>query len=153
LDADKTRATTLICATTAPSTTAVTPDNISKSQHQPKEECDFVSKASTYQEKESCDLPPFTNIMAANRAEIAVRIMRAATELNSGTVAICTDEDRYSQHRWGADKSYVLNKKDKDSTPISAYLDIDEIIRIAKRANVDAIHPRYGFLSESPKFA
>lgn len=96
--------------------------------------------------------PLFTNVMAANRAEIAVRIMRAATELNAGTVGIYVHEDRYSQHRWGADRSFLLGKED-DATPISAYLDIPQIIQIAKDADVDAIHPGYGFLSESPEFA
>ena len=86
---------------------------------------------------------PFANIMAANRAEIAVRIMRAATELNVGTVGIYVDEDRYSQHRWGADRSFLL-EKDEGATPISAYLDIPQIIQIAKDNNVDAIHPGYG---------
>lgn len=103
-----------------------------------------------------CDVPPFTNLMAANRAEIAVRIMRAATELNCGTVAVYAHEDRYSQHRWGADKSFLLEKPlgdDGTSTPISRYLDIQEIIRIAKEAKVSAIHPGYGFLSESSEFA
>ncbi|CAB9498806.1 Pyruvate carboxylase [Seminavis robusta] len=100
----------------------------------------------------SGNTPPFKNIMAANRAEIAVRIMRAATELNSGTVGIYVAEDSYSQHRWGADRSFQLEKEDSAS-PISAYLDIDQIIQIAKDANVDAIHPGYGFLSESPDFA
>jgi len=99
-----------------------------------------------------CDVPPFTNIMAANRAEIAVRIMRAATELNAGTVAIYGHEDRYSQHRWGADRSYLLEKKE-GASPISAYLDIDQIIKVAKEAHVDCIHPGYGFLSEAPQFA
>lgn len=97
-------------------------------------------------------LVPFKNIMAANRAEIAVRIMRASTELNTGTVGIYVNEDRYSQHRWGADRSFLL-EKDADATPISAYLDIPQIIQIAKDADVDAIHPGYGFLSESPAFA
>lgn len=97
--------------------------------------------------------PPFKVIMAANRAEIAVRIMRAATEMNMGTVAIFCQEDRYSQHRWGADKSFKLEKKTADSTPISTYLDIDQIIEVAKKSNVEAIHPGYGFLSESPEFA
>lgn len=78
--------------------------------------------------------------------------MRAATELNSGTVAVYSHEDRYSQHRWGADYSYELHKK-PGATPISAYLDIDQIISVAKAANADAIHPGYGFLSESPEFA
>lgn len=91
--------------------------------------------------------------MAANRAEIAVRIMRAATELNAGTVAIYCHEDRYSQHRWGADRSYLLQKASANATPISTYLDIPQIIKIAKEANVEAIHPGYGFLSESPEFA
>jgi len=95
---------------------------------------------------------PFKNIMAANRAEIAVRIMRAATELNTGTVGIFVREDRYSQHRWGADRSFMLEKAE-GATPISAYLDIPQIIQIAKDADVDAIHPGYGFLSESPEFA
>mmetsp|Transcript_36116 Transcript_36116/g.84374 ORF Transcript_36116/g.84374 Transcript_36116/m.84374 type:complete len:1243 (-) Transcript_36116:126-3854(-) len=97
--------------------------------------------------------PPFKTIMAANRAEIAVRIMRAATELNMGTVAIYGHEDRYSQHRWGADRSFELTRSDPLSTPISAYLDIPQIIDIAISNDVEAIHPGYGFLSESPEFA
>jgi pyruvate carboxylase len=95
---------------------------------------------------------PFNKVMAANRAEIAVRIMRASTELNMATVGIFGFEDRYSQHRWGADQSFLLEKED-DATPISAYLDIPQIIDIAKKEGVDAIHPGYGFLSESPEFA
>jgi len=67
-------------------------------------------------------------------------------------VAIYSEEDRYGQHRWGADESYLLDKED-GATPISAYLDIDQIISIAKKGGVDAIHPGYGFLSESPEFA
>jgi pyruvate carboxylase len=98
------------------------------------------------------DGPPFANIMAANRAEIAVRIMRAATEMNAGTVGIYVSEDKYSQHRWGADRSFLL-EKEEGATPISAYLDIPQIIKIAHENNVDAIHPGYGFLSESPEFA
>jgi len=95
---------------------------------------------------------PFNKVMAANRAEIAVRIMRASTELNMATVAIYGYEDRYSQHRWGADQSFLLDKA-PSASPISAYLDIPQIIAIAKKANVDAIHPGYGFLSENPDFA
>lgn len=96
--------------------------------------------------------PPFSKVMAANRAEISVRIQRAITELNMASVAIYVDEDRYGQHRWGADESYLL-KKTPEATPISAYLDIPQIINIAKESGVDAIHPGYGFLSESPQFA
>ena len=95
---------------------------------------------------------PFSKIMAANRAEISVRIQRAVTELNVGSVAIYCEEDRYGQHRWGADESYLLHKQD-GATPISAYLDIDQIVALAKKGGVDAIHPGYGFLSESPEFA
>jgi len=109
---------------------------------------DFVS---SYDEND-CAVPPFNKVMAANRAEIAVRICRACTELNMETVAIYGFEDRYSQHRWGADTSYLL-AKEENATPISAYLDIPQIIQIAKKAGVSAIHPGYGFLSESPEFA
>ena len=91
---------------------------------------------------------PFKKIMAANRAEIAVRIMRAATELNMETVAIYGYEDRYSQHRWGADQSFMLKPAE---TAVKAYLDVEQVISIAKENGVDAIHPGYGFLSESPE--
>jgi len=111
-------------------------------------DCDVIDM------KESPRRPatPFKRIMAANRAEIAVRIMRAATELNLATVAIYGYEDRYSQHRWGADQSFMLEKKEGQS-PVQAYLDIEQIIAIAKEHQVDAIHPGYGFLSESSAFA
>ena len=102
-----------------------------------------ATSAAPVSSSSSEDKPFFKNIMAANRAEIAVRIMRAATEMNAGTVGIYVNEDRYSQHRWGADLSFLLEKSD-DATPISAYLDIEQIIKIAKDANVDAIHPGYG---------
>jgi pyruvate carboxylase len=95
---------------------------------------------------------PFNKVMAANRSEISVRIMRACTELNMGTVAIYGYEDRYSQHRWGADQSFMLEKEEM-ATPISAYLDIAQIIDVAKKNGVEAIHPGYGFLSENPAFA
>ncbi|GFH60502.1 hypothetical protein CTEN210_16978 [Chaetoceros tenuissimus] len=95
---------------------------------------------------------PFKKVLASNRAEIAVRIMRACTELNMSTVAIYGYEDRYSQHRWGADQSFMLDKLES-ATPISAYLDIPQIIDIAKKNGVEAIHPGYGFLSENPDFA
>lgn len=74
---------------------------------------------------------PFSKVMAANRAEIAVRIARACTELNMQTVAVYGYEDRYSMHRWGADQSFMLDKA-PEASPISAYLDIDQIISIAK---------------------
>jgi len=98
-------------------------------------------------------VPPFKKVMAANRAEIAQRIMRAATELNMETVGIYGYEDRYSQHRWGADQSFMLEKQNPLDSPISAYLDAKQIVDLAVKQGVDAIHPGYGFLSESPEFA
>ena len=83
--------------------------------------------------KEACEVPPFNKVMAANRAEIAVRIMRAATELNMETVAIYGYEDRYSQHRWGADESYMLPPAE---TAVKAYLNVEEVVKIAKENGV-----------------
>ena len=89
-------------------------------------------------------------VLVANRGEIAIRVLRACTELNIATVAIYTYEDRYSQHRNKADESYQIGKNNQ---PLKPYLDSDEIIALAKSKNVDAIHPGYGFLSENSEFA
>ena len=89
-------------------------------------------------------------LLVANRSEIAIRIMRAASELGIRTVAVYAAEDRFSLHRFKADESYLVGEGKK---PIAAYLDIADIIRIAKEAHADAIHPGYGFLSENPEFA
>ena len=90
------------------------------------------------------------SLLIANRGEIAIRVMRAATELGIRTIAIHSHEDRFSLHRTKADESYLVGE---GKGPIEAYLDIDDIIRIALEARADAIHPGYGFLSESPEFA
>ncbi len=89
-------------------------------------------------------------ILVANRGEIAIRILRACTELNIQTVAIYTYEDRYSQHRYKSDEAYQIGANDQ---PLKPYLDIQEIIGLAKSKGVDAIHPGYGFLSENSNFA
>ena len=89
-------------------------------------------------------------LLVANRSEICIRVMRAAAELGIRTVAIYAAEDRFALHRFKADESYLVGEGKK---PIAAYLDIADIIRIAKEAQVDAIHPGYGFLSENPDFA
>lgn len=89
-------------------------------------------------------------LMVANRGEIAIRIFRAATELNVKTVAIYSNEDKGSLHRYKADESYLVGK---DLGPAESYLDIERILDVAKRAGVDAIHPGYGFLSENETFA
>ncbi|WP_026999411.1 pyruvate carboxylase [Eisenibacter elegans] len=93
---------------------------------------------------------PIRKLLVANRGEIAIRIFRAATELNIRTVAVFTYEDRYSLHRYKADEAYGIGKRDE---PLKPYLDIEEIIHVAKRHGVDAIHPGYGFLSENVHFA
>ncbi|MFT5647709.1 MAG: pyruvate carboxylase [Aureispira sp.] len=92
----------------------------------------------------------FQKLMVANRGEIAVRVLRAASELELTTVAIYTHEDRYSLHRYKADEAYQVGKDDE---PLKPYLDIEEIIRIAKENGIEAIHPGYGFLSENVQFA
>ncbi|WP_417831351.1 pyruvate carboxylase [Terasakiella sp.] len=89
-------------------------------------------------------------LLAANRGEIAIRICRAASELGIETVAIYSNEDRFALHRFKADESYLIGE---GKGPVEAYLDIETIIRVAKDANVDAVHPGYGFLSENPAFA
>ncbi len=92
----------------------------------------------------------FSRLLVANRGEIAIRIFRAATELGIRTLAVYTYEDRYSLHRYKADESYQIGS---DQDPVRPYLDIDEIIHVAKRERADAIHPGYGFLSENAQFA
>ena len=93
----------------------------------------------------------FRKILVANRGEIAIRVFRAATELGIRTVAIYAREDKLSLHRFKSDEAYQLPGEGK--TAIGAYLDFAAILDIAREAGVDAIHPGYGFLSESPEFA
>ena len=93
---------------------------------------------------------PIRSILIANRSEIAIRVMRAAAEMNIRTVAIYSQQDRQALHRFKADESYLVGEGQK---PLAAYLDGADILRIARHAGVDAIHPGYGFLSENPDFA
>jgi pyruvate carboxylase len=93
---------------------------------------------------------PFKRVLAANRGEIAIRIFRACTELGIQTIAIYSEEDRLSLHRYKADEAYLVGK---GKAPIDAYLGIDEIVALARRLEADAIHPGYGFLSENPDFS
>lgn len=93
---------------------------------------------------------PFKKLLVANRSEIAIRVMRAASELGIRTVGIYAQEDRFCPHRFKADEAYELNK---EKGPVGAYLDIEGIVQLAKEKGVDAIHPGYGFLSENPQFA
>ncbi|GAA1641134.1 pyruvate carboxylase [Microbacterium flavum] len=92
----------------------------------------------------------FRRILVANRGEIAIRAFRAAYELGARTVAIFPWEDRGSLHRQKADESYQIGAP---GHPVRAYLDVEEIIRVAVAAGADAIYPGYGFLSENPELA
>jgi len=92
----------------------------------------------------------FRKILVANRGEIAIRAMRAAFELGAKTVAVFPYEDRNSMHRLKADEAYQIGEP---GHPVRAYLDVSEIIRVAKEAGADAIYPGYGFLSENPDLA
>ena len=89
-------------------------------------------------------------VLVANRGEIAIRVLRACSEINLDTVAIFTYEDRYSQHRYKADEAYQIGD---NNDPLKPYLNGDLIIALAKSKKVDAIHPGYGFLSENSEFA
>ena len=92
----------------------------------------------------------FRKILVANRGEIAIRAFRAAYELGARTVAVFPHEDRYSLHRLKADEAYQIGEV---GHPVRAYLDVDEIIRVALESGADAIYPGYGFLSENAEFA
>ena len=94
--------------------------------------------------------PKIQRLMCANRGEIAIRVFRAATELGMQTISIFSHEDRVHLHRYKADEGYLVGQ---GKNPVQAYLDIEEIIAVAKRNRVDAIHPGYGFLSERADFA
>ena len=89
-------------------------------------------------------------ILVPNRGEIAIRIFRACHELGIRTVAVYSKEDILSLHRSRADEAYLVGRGKK---PVDAYLDIEDIIRICKEHEVDAIHPGYGFLAENARLA
>jgi pyruvate carboxylase len=91
-------------------------------------------------------------LLVANRSEIAIRVLRAATELGLSTVAVFTYEDRFALHRFKADESYLIGSPE-GGEPVKGYLNIDAIVAIAVEHGVDAIHPGYGFLSENAGLA
>ena len=97
----------------------------------------------------SMSVKRFKKLLVANRGEIAIRVLRAASELKLRTVALYTYEDRYSLHRYKADEAYQIGP---DNEPLKPYLDVEAIIKLAKKKGVDAIHPGYGFLSENVNF-
>src|ERR1041384_6654746 len=91
----------------------------------------------------------FEKILVANRGEIAVRIIRACKELNIRTVAVYSEVDANSMHVQLADEAICIGRAPSNES----YLRIDRIISAAEIADVDAIHPGYGFLSENAHFA
>ena len=95
-------------------------------------------------------LASMQKLLAANRGEIAIRILRAANELGLRTATVHSNEDRFSLHRFKADEAYAIGQ---GLGPVAAYLDVDGIVGVAKEHGCDAVHPGYGFLSESGRFA
>src|SRR5688500_15108001 len=104
----------------------------------------------TVSQKAAPSVRPFSRILVANRSEIAIRVFRTCTELGIRTIGIYSKEDRFALHRYKADETYPLNE---GLGPIKAYLDIPGIVAIAKRTGAEAVHPGYGFLSETADFA
>jgi pyruvate carboxylase len=92
----------------------------------------------------------FRKVLVANRGEIAIRALRAGYELGAATVAVFPHEDRNSLHRLKADEAYEIGER---GHPVRAYLSVEEIIAVARRASADAVYPGYGFLSENPDLA
>ncbi len=91
----------------------------------------------------------FSRILIANRGEIAVRVIRACKEMEIETVAVYSDVDRHSLHVRFADHAYRIGPPQASES----YLNREKILKVAKDAGVDAIHPGYGFLAENPDFA
>src|SRR3954447_6013778 len=91
-------------------------------------------------------------LLVANRSEIAIRVMRAATELGLTTVAVYTHEDRFALHRFKSDESYLIGPEE-GGEPVKGYLNVQNIVATAVTHGCDAIHPGYGFLSENPELA
>lgn len=91
----------------------------------------------------------FNKVLVANRGEIAIRVIRACQELGVKTVAIYSEVDSTSKHVQRADEAYCVGK----ASALESYMNVPKILEVAKKAQVDAIHPGYGFLAEDINFA
>ncbi|XP_074087062.1 pyruvate carboxylase, mitochondrial [Macrotis lagotis] len=109
-----------------------------------------IRHAYSTQSSQCPDYKPVRKVMVANRGEIAIRVFRACTELGIRTVAVYSEQDTGQMHRQKADEAYLIGR---GLAPVQAYLDIPDIIKVAKENGVDAVHPGYGFLSERADFA
>ncbi|KAG8563517.1 hypothetical protein GDO81_016111 [Engystomops pustulosus] len=103
-----------------------------------------------FQSSQHVEYKPIKKVLVANRGEIATRVFRACTELGIRTVAVYSEQDTGQMHRQKADEAYIIGK---GLPPVQAYLNIPDIIKVAKENEVDAVHPGYGFLSERADFA
>jgi len=90
----------------------------------------------------------FRKLLVANRGEVAIRVMSAASELGIRSVAVFSEDDARSLHVRRADEARALPGRGA-----RAYLDIDGLLEVARKLGCDAVHPGYGFLSESAAFA
>jgi pyruvate carboxylase len=94
---------------------------------------------------------PIKRLMCCNRGEIAIRVFRCCKENGITSIGVFSEQDKLGLHRFKADEAYMVTAP--NGSPVQAYLSIDEIIDIAIKNKVDAIHPGYGFLSENANFA